>query len=74
MTMPDSRLRQRRITGWQRKYDGVRACQGAGNLTQRDVDALSLQRRRKSATVVDGGLIRGEVSDAIIEARGWADL
>ena len=74
MTMTAPRLKQRRITGWQRKYDGVRACQGAGNLTQRDVDALSLQLRRKSATVVEGGRIRGEVADAIIEASRWAEV
>ena len=65
---------QRRLTGWQLKYDGLVTTRAAGNLTQKDVDSLSLQLRRKSATVVDGGRIRGEVAEAIIEARRWAEV
>ena len=74
MRISRPKIKQRRLTGWQRKYDGLITTRAAGNLSQRDVDNISLQLRRKSATMIDGCRIRGEVADAVMEERRWAQV
>ena len=69
-------MRQTRKTLWERDYRQRPRRNMPSPIDrhghQQDIDSISLHVRQVSHTTIDDlGLIRGEVADAVIEARKW---